>query len=141
MMNYISRFFWLAGQAYEFSLLTHPVALLLLLHVCLASIFNFPFKPTIFRKRYLLVFAPFLCSLGMLSLGAVFASDAIPGTAPTRMAGLVWLLFLLHPLASIFIMQKMQGFRWFASSVLLLEGWVAVMCGFISAMSITNDWF
>jgi len=141
MMNYIDRFFWLTEQAYDFSLLTRPIPWVLLLLVALASILDFPFKPSSFRKSYLIVFAPLLFSLVMVALGAVFTSNAIPGTAPSTAAGLIWLLFVLHLLAIILILRKLRSFRCFTSSVLLFEGYVAIVCSIISSMSISNDWF
>jgi hypothetical protein len=140
-MGFIQYFFWLAGQSLSALLYFWPITTVLCLGFCVAVIFNFPFLPFRFRSRYLLVFIPLGISLLILFWGTIMQH---PSNSPH--SGVAWpsyvvnALLILQLLLSIVVVCMMKGYRWFSTSVVLLELWIGLACAFLAGMSITGDW-
>jgi len=138
-INSVHYFLWLTSQVINGLLYGWPITLILLVFIGVASSYQFPFKPSRFSVKYLLVFLPLLLSLVLLVWGALMAHHG-NGKAPAWPANVVGLLSLLHILAVALVMRLMKGYRWFAASVLLFELWIAFFCNLIAAMSVSNVW-
>jgi hypothetical protein len=132
-------FFWLASQVYDGLLYGWPITLTLLVFVGITCSYNFPFKPSLFRPRYLLVFSPMLLSIGLLAWGTLMAHHGNT-KALAWPSDVVGLLSLLHILVALLAMRLLKGYRWFAASVLLFELWVGFFCNLMAAMAVSNVW-
>lgn len=129
--------FFLAGEAS--SLFRHfwLVTLISVVGMVLSiSIQYFFFERQRWQVRHFVVFAPLIFSFLTLLWGTVFR--ARPEAA---FAALFLLAFIVIQLiASIWVVWKMKGFRWFSVFAVVLQLLFGFGCVFVSGMSITGDW-
>ncbi len=139
-MSNAHRFFWLAQQAFGGLLYFWQITLVLVILAGIASSYNFPFTPSRFCKKHLLVFSPFLSSVLILLVGVFMAHRGSPQNAPKLPGTLLSIFFLLQFPVGAAVIYRLKDYRWFAASIFLLALWVCMMCSFMAGMSVSNDW-
>jgi hypothetical protein len=138
-MNHIIYIFWLAEEPWSAIRYYWPVTLALVAAVVVASIFNFPFLRSRFRRRHLLVFLPLGVSLLVLVWGSLMRHTDQHSLAPDWPSRVVEGLLIAQLLTEIGVVYVLKGYRWFSAAAVLLEQWVGVAFAFVAGMSVTGD--
>jgi hypothetical protein len=139
-MNLVLHVVWLANMAWSMLLYYWPLTVALIAGVVVASVFNFPFLRSRFRRGHLLVFAPLGITFLILIWGSVMRHNDSQSVAPVWPGYIVTALLVLQVLAAVGVVLAMKGYRWFTVSAVLLEQWVGLACAFTAGMSVTGDW-
>ena len=141
-MDTASYFLWLGEQTLSGVRYSWFVALTLAAVLSVVVIINNPYKKRPVQLQAILVWAPFLLSVAILAVGAMFRHDY----TQTPMKPSVWpeytviALFLAHlPIAGYFL-YSMTKFRWFATTVSSLQIYLSFWASFVASMSVTGDW-
>ena len=132
-MNTIHRFQSLAGQALDGPFYYWPITAIIVAGLALTSIFQFPFIRVRFCRQHFLLFVPLGFSLVILAWGALMENQ--PWAYPV-----VHVMFVFQLLASIHVIYKLKGYRWFALFFILLQLWFNLFFAFVAIMSATGDW-
>jgi hypothetical protein len=120
------------------------VVVLTLISLTLAAIKQRPFERELWKPHHWLVLTHLLFFPAVIAAGVVWANPVTNPTVPHHAIETGrWSLDLLW-YASLgscaWWIWRMRGFRWFATSLMLLAE-VPVFCGlFIAGMSIAGDW-
>ena len=132
---------WLARQAFSGLLYSWPISLILIAGLIVTAIIESPFLGSQFRRKHLLVFAPFLICLLILVWGDVMEHPSGSQSLGPAWAGYFTLgLFAFQCLIGIYTIYLMKGFRWISTFIILLQLWFGFWCAFVAAMSISGDW-
>jgi len=117
-----------------------PISVALLVGLVVSAAFGFPFRPSLFRRQYLVVLAPALFSLLTFLWGILMAHDDPYSLAPTWPVAVLWVLLILQCVASIIVVIFMKGYRWLSFFAVALQVWLGLFVTFVSGMSVTGDW-
>lgn len=103
-----------------------------------------PFRKRLWKPRHWLVLTHLLFFPAAIALAIVCASPVTNPTIPhsaTRTASFLQDCLLYGSLASCgFWVWRMKGFRWFASSMIVLAELPVISALFVAGMSISGDW-
>jgi hypothetical protein len=116
-----------------------PVTLFFSVFLVIASLTNYPFGQPCVEAPKAWLLAPLIFPLAILAAGACFAAPA--GEFRGDFAWQSWavyLLFLFHTIVGVWIIYRLRGLRWFASSVILMQLWLSSMCASASLIVILN---
>ena len=132
-METIRYLLWLIETASEGPIYFWPITTVILAGLAVTSVFNFPFTRSRIRKRHFVLLMPLGFSIVILLSGVLMKDRP-------------WAAYLVHALlfsqllASIYVICKIKGYRWFALFFISLQLWLAIFFAFVSAMSATGDW-
>jgi hypothetical protein len=139
-MNHIITVFGLAKHSWNALCHFWPVTLALVAAVVVASVFNFPFLRSRFRRRHLLVFLPLGVSLLILVWGSLMRHTNQQSPAPDWVSRVIVGLLLAQLVSAVEVVCLLKGYRWFSTAAVLLEQWVGAAFAFVAGMSVTGDW-
>ena len=140
-MNLIMRLFFLAEEASSMFRHFWVVTAICVVGMILSISIQYLFLPRQrWESRHFVVFAPLIFSFLTLLWGAVFSYRQ---GEPARANWISWFLLVfivLQLAASIWVIWKMKGFRWFSVFAVVLQFLFLYGCVFVSGMAITGDW-
>ena len=131
---------WLAKESGEALSYYWPITVCLIGAVILTGVYNFPFLPGRFRNRHLLMFSPLVVAFLTLAWGSIMRHESLDRLAPDWPADIIAILLVIELLLSGGVILALKGYRWFVTSVVLLELWIGLAFAFIAVMSVSGDW-
>ena len=115
-----------------------PIMLAFLLFLFVAALKSRPF-PQPFFARLIWLFAPLIFPLIILDVGACLAAPAgMVRSDFAWQACVIYVLLLLNIITGVWIIYRSPGFRWFATSVILMQLWISITCVGVSLLVIYN---
>src|SRR5262245_10156158 len=132
-------FLWLMSQALSGLRAFRVITLLLIVAVILVTAWSFRSRASTRRLRLLPLIL--ITPVAILGLGTLFErSDRLPLEHLPWPVYAVYGLLVVHVVAAVIMIVKLRGLRWAAASWSALSLWCSLWAGFVSIMSITNDW-
>jgi hypothetical protein len=144
--DFWAYFRWLVVQSFGFALFP-PVQYTLLalgLGFIVSAAWQKPYRPSLWRTRYWLIFTQLLFVPALAVIGTLYRVILDPTKPlPKENAVANWsinILVLLSLGLSFFWVYRMKGIRWFAFCVLAIQEVFVLGAMFIAGMSISGDW-
>lgn len=141
-MDTTSYFLWLGEQTLSGVRYSWLVALAISAAFCAAAIVNNPYKKKPVDSRTIVLWAPILLPVAILAVGDIFRHDYTQNQAkPSEWPQYAVIgLFLAHLPITGYFLYSLRGFRWFATTVSLVQIYLSYWAAFVASMSVTGDW-
>lgn len=139
-MSHITYILWLAEESISALRYYWPITLALVAAVVVAAIFNFPFRPSRFHRRQLLVLLPLGVSVLILVWGSLMRYTDGQSLAPDWRQRVIDGVLIVQFLTAIGVVCALKGYRCFSAAAVLLELWVGWAFAIIATMSVTGNW-